>query len=165
MLSLGAWIEERGWRSGIAPENLGELSQPALAFAQRTLAAQHAKVLKRGRGLKSMPPEERHRLRLAVKKLRYGTDFLLPLCGDGKIVKRFRDRLAELQEELGSYNDMATTAALLSGLGMETPDSRIAAAAISGWQASSMMNAEHRLRDTWRDFIKTKVPWKSETVA
>jgi inorganic triphosphatase YgiF len=165
VLSLGAWIEERGWRSGIAPENLGELSQPALAFAQRTLAAQHAKVLKRGRGLKSMPPEERHRLRLAVKKLRYGTDFLLPLCGEGKLVKRFRDRLAELQEELGSYNDMASTTALLSGLDMETPDSRIAAAAISGWQASSMMNAEHRLRDTWRNFVKAKVPWEEDAGA
>src|SRR5271166_473245 len=81
VLSLGAWIEARGWRSDIAPENLGELAEPAIAFAQRTLSAQYAKVLKRGRHLKSMNPEQRHRLRLAVKKLRYGTDFLLPLCG------------------------------------------------------------------------------------
>jgi triphosphatase len=165
VLSLGAWIEARGWRSDIAPDNLSELLEPAFAFAQRMLSAQYARVLKRGRHLKSMSPEERHRLRLAVKKLRYGTDFLLPLCGEGKLVKRFRERLSELQEELGAYNDMATTASLLSGLGMETPDSRIAAAAIAGWQASSMMNAESRLRDAWRNFIKAKAPWEKDAEA
>ncbi len=165
LLSLGAWIEARGWRSDISSENLSELTEPAIGFAQRTLAAQYARVLKRGRRLKSMNPEERHRLRLAVKKLRYGTDFLLPLCGEGKAVKRFRERLIELQEELGSYNDMATTASLMSGLGMETPDSRIAAAAIAGWQASAMMSTESRLRDAWRNFAKTKAPWEKDAEA
>ncbi len=165
LLSLGAWIEARGWRSDISSENLSELTEPAIGFAQRTLGAQYARVLKRGRRLKSMNPEERHRLRLAVKKLRYGTDFLLPLCGEGKAVKRFRERLIELQEELGSYNDMATTASLMSGLGMETPDSRIAAAAIAGWQASAMMSTESRLRDAWRNFAKTKAPWEKDAEA
>ena len=162
LLNLGAWIEARGWRSDISSQNLSELTEPAIAFAQRTLAAQYAKVVKRGRRLKSMNPEERHRVRLAVKKLRYGTDFLLPLCGEGKVVKRFRERLIELQEELGSYNDMATTASLLSGLGMETPDSRVAAAAIAGWQASSMVSTEARLREAWRNFAKAQAPWEKD---
>jgi triphosphatase len=129
------------------------------------LSAQYAKVLKRGRHLKSMSPGERHRLRLAVKKLRYGTDFLLPLCGEGKSVKRFRDRLIGLQEELGSYNDMATTASLLSGLGVESPNSGTAAAAIAGWQAHGMVSAEGRLRDAWRNFTKAKVPWVQDAEA
>jgi inorganic triphosphatase YgiF len=162
VLGLGAWIEARGWRSDISSENLSELTEPAIAFAQRTLAAQYAKVLKRGRRLKSMNAEQKHGLRLAVKKLRYGTDFLLPLCGEGKAVRRFRERLIELQEELGSYNDMATTTSLLSGLGMETPDSRIAAAAIAGWQASALVSVESRLRETWRNFAKTKAPWETD---
>lgn len=165
VLSLGAWIEARGWRSDIAPESLGELAEPAIAFAQRTLSAQYAKVIKRGRHLKSMSAEERHRLRLAVKKLRYGADFLLPLCGQGKSVKRFRDRLIELQEELGSYNDMATTASLLSDLRIESPDSGTAAAAIAGWQAHALVSAEQRLRDTWRDFAKTEAPWEKDAEA
>jgi inorganic triphosphatase YgiF len=165
LLNLGAWIEARGWRSDVATEGLGQLAEPAGDFARRMLATQYAKVLKRGRHLKSMTPEERHRLRLAVKKLRYGTDFLLPLCGQGKAVKRFRDRLAELQEELGSYNDMATTATLLSGLSMESPDSSTAAAAISGWQAHALVSAETRLRDTWKAFAKTKLPWVKDVEA
>ena len=51
-------------------------------------------MLKRGRHFKSLTPEKRHRLRIAVKKLRYHADFLLPLYGQRKSVKRFSDRLA-----------------------------------------------------------------------
>ena len=49
------------------------------------LSEQHAKVFKRGRRFKSLPPEERHRVRLAIKKLRYVADFLLPLYGQRQI--------------------------------------------------------------------------------
>jgi CHAD domain-containing protein len=98
-------------------------------------------------------------LRIAVKKLRYHADFLLPLYGQRKSVKRFSDRLAGLQDQLGAYNDMATTASLLGGLGAVSSDSFTASAAITGWQAHAMTSAEVRLRDAWRGFAKTKVPW------
>ncbi len=165
VIGLGTWIEARGWRSEIPPDDLSQLAEPAINFAQRIMSVQHAKVLKRGRRLKSLAPEERHRLRLAVKKLRYVADFLLPLYGSGKSVRRFNDRLADLQEELGSYNDMATTASLLAGLGAESPDSGNAAAAITGWQAHAMAGVEPRLRRAWRDFAKAKTPWSSDAKA
>ena len=85
----------------------------------RMLSAQHVKVLKRGKHFKSQTAEERHHLRLAVKKLRYVVEFLLPLYDLGKPAKRYSQKLAELQEELGAFNDMATTASLLSGIGGE----------------------------------------------
>ncbi|MGR1959360.1 CHAD domain-containing protein, partial [Salmonella enterica] len=77
VIGLGAWIEARGWRSEVAPEGLAQLAEPAINFARNILSAQHAKVLKRGRKFKSLPTEERHRVRLAAKKLRYVADFLL----------------------------------------------------------------------------------------
>ncbi|MGE5156825.1 MAG: CHAD domain-containing protein, partial [Gemmatimonas sp.] len=129
------------------------------------LSEQHAKVLKRGRRFKSLDAEERHRLRLAVKKLRYLADFLLPLYGRKKSVKRFTEKLVALQEELGSFNDMAMTASLLAGLGSETWDGGTAAAAITGWQAHAMAGSEPRLRKTWSDFVETKPPWLRETEA
>jgi CHAD domain-containing protein len=119
-------------------------------------------VLKRGRRFKLLAAQERHRLRLSVKKLRYAADFLLPLCGQRKSARRFYDRLADLQEELGSYNDMATTASLLNGLSAESPDSGPAAAAVAGWQAHASSSVEARLRNAWRDFLKTKAPWLRE---
>jgi len=38
-------------------------------------------------------------------------------------------------------------------------DSFTASAAITGWQAHAMTGAEARLRDAWRGFAKTKLPW------
>jgi triphosphatase len=160
LIVLGGWIEARGWRSDFAPERLGQFTEPATNFARRRLSEQYAKVLKRGRHLKSLDADERHRLRLAVKKLRYVGEFLLPLYGQRKATRRFSHKLAELQEELGLYNDMAVTAALLAGLGAEAMRGGAAAAAIAGWQAHAMVGVEPRLRDTWSDFAKVKVPWR-----
>jgi inorganic triphosphatase YgiF len=160
LIVLGGWIEARGWRSDVAADALGQLAEPALTFARRMLSNQYAKVLKRGRRLKSLDAEERHHLRLAVKKLRYVAEFLLPLYGQRKSTRRFSRKLAGLQEELGHYNDIAVTASLLAGLGAGSADSGTAAAAIAGWQAHAMMGVEPRLRDTWSEFAKAKVPWR-----
>ncbi|MET4387757.1 triphosphatase [Bradyrhizobium sp. F1.4.3] len=165
LIGLGGWIEARGWRSDVAPEHLGQLAEPAMSFARRILSTQHAKVLKRGRRFKSLPAEELHQVRLAAKKLRYVADFLLPLYGQQKSAKRFSSKLADLQQELGIYNDMATTASLLADVGAESSGSGIAAAAIAGWQAHAMVGTEPRLRKAWSDFVKTKVPWSTEAEA
>ncbi|WP_449377216.1 CYTH and CHAD domain-containing protein [Bradyrhizobium sp. UFLA05-112] len=165
VIGLGGWIETRGWRSEVAAERLGQLAELAMNFARRILSAQHAKVLKRGRRFKSLTPDELHCVRLAVKKLRYVADFLLPLYGQRKSAKRFSDRLADLQHELGIYNDMATTASLLADIGTESANGSTAAAAIAGWQAHAMVGTEPRLRKAWSDFVKAKVPWSIETEA
>ena len=159
IIGLGGWIEARGWRSDIPPENLGQLAEPTTNFAHRMLSAQHAKVLKRGKHFKSQTAEERHHLRLAVKKLRYVVEFLLPVYDLGKPARRYSQKLAELQEELGSFNDMATTASLLSGIGGECLEGANARAAIAGWQAHAMVGSEQRLRVAWSEFSKTKMPW------
>ena len=165
MIELGGWIEARGWRGDVAPENLGQLAEPAINFAGRILSERHAKALKRGRHFKSLSAEDRHRLRLAIKKLRYAVDFLLPMYGPRKSTRRFFSKLADLQEELGSYNDMATTTSLLAGLDAGASDGGTAAAAIAGWQAHAMVGVEGRLRDAWSDFAKMKVPWVAEAAA
>lgn len=165
LIGLGGWVEARGWRSDVAPEHLGQLAEPAMNFAHRILSAQHAKVLKRGRRFKSLPAEELHRLRLAAKKLRYVTDFLLPLYGQRKSAKRFSGRLADLQHELGIYNDMATTASLLADVGLESSAGGTAAAAIAGWQAHAMIGVEPRLKQVWSDFVATKLPWSAAAQA
>jgi triphosphatase len=162
VFGLGGWIEARGWRNDVAAEDLGQLAGPAINFAQRILSDQYAKVLKRGRRFKSLEAKELHRLRLAAKRLRYVGDFLLPLYGDRKSVRRFSRKLADLQEELGSFNDMAVTGALLEGLGAESLDSATAAAAIAGWQARASVGVESRLRSAWRDFTTTRTPWSRE---
>lgn len=164
VIRLGAWLEARGWRDEAGPEGQPLLAEPAFSFARRVLSIHHAKVLKRGRHFKSLAAAERHRLRLAVKKLRYVTDFLLPLCTDRKAAKQFTMRLAELQEELGAFNDMATTGVLLTELVAGAAEGGTAAAAIAGWQAHAMVDAEARLRSAWRVFARTRTPWSPQDV-
>ncbi|WP_407155389.1 CHAD domain-containing protein [Bradyrhizobium sp. STM 3557] len=165
LLGLGEWIETRGWRSDISPETLGQLAQPAIDFAATVLQARHAKVQKRGRHFKSLTPEQRHKLRLALKKLRYSVDFLLPLYSDRKPARKYARRLAALQQQLGGYNDMATTTRLLAGLGADSTDGAIAAAAITGWQAHAMNGVEAALREAWRGFAHATPPWSSASEA
>ncbi|MEK9283445.1 MULTISPECIES: CYTH and CHAD domain-containing protein [unclassified Bradyrhizobium] len=162
VIGLGGWIEARGWRNDVVAEDLGRLAEPAVSFAERILSAQHAKVLKRGRRFKLLEAEELHRLRLATKRLRYLSEFLLPLFEDRKSARRFSRRLADLQEELGAFNDMAITASLLDGVAAETPDSGTAVAAIAGWQARASIGVAPSLRSAWRDFTAARVPWSRQ---
>ena len=53
---------------------------------------------------------------------------------------------------------MATTCALLSGIGGEL-EGATARAAIAGWQAHAMVGSEQRLRAAWSEFSKAKTPW------
>lgn len=162
LIGLGGWIETRGWRNDVAAEDLGQLAEPAVNFAQRILSEQHAKVLKRGRRFKSLSAEQVHRVRLAAKRLRYLSEFLLPLFADRKSARRYSRRLAGLQEELGAFNDIAVTASLLDGLGGESSDGAIAAAAIAGWQARASVGVQPALQTNWRDFTAAHVPWASQ---
>ncbi|CCD84649.1 conserved protein of unknown function [Bradyrhizobium sp. ORS 285] len=164
VLGLGAWIATRGWRNDVSPDELGRLAGPAVDFAGHVLSERHQKVLKRGRRFKKLPAERRHRLRLALKKLRYSIDFLLPLYGPSKPTKRYARSLADLQEQLGHYNDMAVTAGVIDTLGTTSTDAAIAAAAITGWHAHAMAGVEDPLRDAWRGFTKTPTPWQPEEV-
>jgi triphosphatase len=160
LLALGAWIEQRGWRGDASPEALAALAESATGFAARTLSALHAKVEKRGRHFGSMRPEARHRLRIAGKKLRYATEFLAPIFGDEKRLRRYSGALAELQDQLGRFNDMATTARIVAGFG-DLPAARSqAAGAVIGWQAQGLTTAEPKLREAWRAFRRATPPWE-----
>jgi len=163
VLALGGFIEGRGWRNDVSPDVLWRLSDPVIAFADRTLSALHAKVLKRGKHFKSMAPEARHELRIAVKKLRYAMDFLLPVYRDSKTTKRFAKALSRLQEQLGRYNDMATTRKIVAGFGDNPAAHSQAAGAVIGWQAQGLAAAEPGLRKAWSDFAEARPPWKGAT--
>lgn len=161
LLSFGALIERRGWRSGLASETMAVLAEPAADFAGRVLAHTHRKALKRGRGFGSLHPEARHELRLALKKLRYTAEFFLSLH-DGAPTRRYLARLSRLQDALGLANDAATTQHLLADLrGGKAigPELQFAAGAVHGWQSRQTIEAGRRLKKRWRRFEGTSPFW------
>jgi triphosphatase len=160
-LALGAWIVRRGWRFDVAEDQQAALAEPAISFASRMLAKQHARVLKRGRHFKRLPLEARHDLRLAVKKLRYTADFFLPLFDGTGTAKRYARRLSQLQERLGRYNDVGTTRHLLTELAVDALPAagRQALGAVLGWQACRLLGVESEVRSAWRGFRDAALPW------
>src|SRR6516164_9058620 len=59
-------------KSKLGPE---ALEQPLTQFAAAALAKAHRRMLKRGRDFETLSQEERHSVRIALKKLRYALDF------------------------------------------------------------------------------------------
>jgi len=62
------------------------------------------RVRKRGRRYAALSPQERHRFRIACKKLRYGVEFFASLYSD-KEIARFLSLLRRVQDGLGELND------------------------------------------------------------
>lgn len=161
LLSFGCLLERRGWRNGIASDAMGVLAEPVSSFGRRVLERIHRKSLKRGRHFKHLAPDARHQLRLSLKKLRYTSEFFLPLYADDPAARKYLKRLAKLQDALGLANDAATTQPLLTTLrlGGLTPELHYSIGALTGWQKRDAVEAAKGLLKRWRRFEATRPFW------
>ncbi|TCR64546.1 inorganic triphosphatase YgiF [Bosea sp. BK604] len=161
LLSFGRLLERRGWRNGVASEAMTVLAEPVKSFARRVLTRSHRKSLKRGRHFKQLSPEARHELRLSLKKLRYTSEFFLPLYADVPAAGKYLKRLSQLQDVLGAANDAATTQPLLDTLrrGTSAPELHYSIGAVIGWQRREQVEAAKGLLKRWRKFEATTPFW------
>jgi CHAD domain-containing protein len=110
MISLVQWIETGQWIDEIGDRAVSR-EQPIGDFAVAALDRLWRKVRKRGKHLNRLEDEERHRLRIAAKKLRYASEFFAALF-DGKKRRarraEFGHAMEDMQEQLGALNDLAT---------------------------------------------------------
>lgn len=166
ILELGAWIESRGWRDGVAGPVAEMLDQPIRSFADPLLDRLHRKALKRGRGFADLPVEQRHRVRIALKKLRYAVEFFLEIY-PGKRSRRFRRALEGMQEALGHLNDVAAAHSLLERLSPapEDPAARLEALRLGGgmvigWHQRGLVIGEAEIVSHWRRFSEAEPFWR-----
>jgi triphosphatase len=81
--------------------------RPIKAFAAEILSQRTEKLVEKVKKLKSLDARHRHKLRIAVKKLRYATEFFAaPFRGTRSKHKEFVAVLKELQGALGKLNDI-----------------------------------------------------------
>jgi inorganic triphosphatase YgiF len=162
-LSLRRWIERRSWRMEVPSEALETLTEPASALAVRVLERLHRKALKKGARFGRLQPEARHDLRVTLKKLRYATEFFLPVFGGQAAAKRYVARLSKLQDALGHANDSTATRSLLGVAGEAgfTPDLHRAAGALIGWVARDQLAVDKSLRKRWREFKAAPGFWRA----
>ena len=113
MMRLVLWIETGSWRFRKAGQ------QDLSTLAQFQLDTQWRRISRQADELADLEPEELHRLRIKIKKLRYASEFLASLYDAkprGKQRDRFTAALKELQERLGDLNDAWTAEELVKSL-------------------------------------------------
>lgn len=161
LLKIGAWLEGKGWRQQPISEHSAMLLSPVVGVAERLLAKRRKRALKHGTHFSRQTTAQRHELRIALKKLRYATEFFRSLY-DRKAVQRYLGRLTELQAALGHLNDVASATALVgrlngrSGTSSEWGD---AAGKVIGWHARDLREFAPRLTEDWRAFARAPAFW------
>lgn len=154
LLDLTAWIESGAWTAGEAA------CASVSSYAVEALAPLRRKIKKSGRDLRELPAGKRHRLRIRAKRLRYATEFFAATFPGKKSAGRRRKSLAalqDLQDALGTLNDIAVRKALLAA-GEEDAD------AATRHPALAAEHDEEELLDeaerAYARFAKVKAFWK-----
>ena len=124
------------------------------------LQDRHRKLRKRTRHVHRLEPAERHRARVAAKKLRYAAEFFAPLFL-GKRAEEYIAGLSKLQGALGRLNDLAVAARLLEEIVPEAAAADLAQARgiVRGWVAASTAPELRRLREARRRFAQREPFW------
>ena len=165
LLALGQAAEQRSWRTGAADQDVSLFERPALELAQESLREELRNACKRAKHLSRLSPDERHRLRLAVKKLRYAAEFFAPLFVD-KQVGPYLKRISKVQDAFGALNDASTVqqvlALLLKAPGKREKELHEGAAFIAGWHLGRVRGGWHAARKHWKRLVKTEAFWEGE---
>lgn len=165
LLDLVLWLDNGDWLTAEASHVQGRT--PIRHMAAKVLDRRARKVQKAGRGFKSLTAEQRHRVRIEIKKLRYALDFFGGLFKKRR-VKAYRAPLAALQDSLGGLNDLAVAHTLLHDLtvgpsvprGPGSRDMAFAAGLISGWHEAAGQPLNHQAVVAWKDFRKAPPFWR-----
>jgi CHAD domain-containing protein len=151
-------VARRGWEEAggtLWQAPLDALMRPALDRLQR-------RVLKRGRHLGRRDAEQRHKLRLAVKRLRYALDLFAPGLAEADGLAGYRRRLQALQDCLGHGNDRATARRLVDAVQAATDhaDAPAALTALKRRLDDADAAAEEKLHAAWRRFRRRPPAWR-----
>ena len=161
-LSLASWIEERAWRETHSKKRL---NKPLHKTAGKLLSRRHRKVLKLGRSFKSLAAQDRHRVRIALKKLRYTAEFFTDLYPKS----RSRPHIAamkRLQNTLGAANDVLVAEDLTQALvrtvrrnSKQAVALQSGAGKVLGWHSRAAADAEADMLSLWASFAESRPFW------
>jgi CHAD domain-containing protein len=162
LLRLLLWLETRGWRDQPASEQAAQLFAPIGQAAPGFVEHRWRQVRKRSKRFDEMSQQQRHRLRIALKKFRYTIEFLDCLFDDDD-VKAMTKRLKPLQDDLGYQNDVRTARDLVAEMARHINeggnDVSRAGGMVLGWHDHGMVEQEPKLRKHIRRLRRTEPFW------
>lgn len=152
--AVAAWPASRLERAlhALAPAP-GPGRLPVRRHAREVLERCARRVRRRARGVGKLDAAGLHRLRLAVKRMRYALHYFAPLFRERR-AEPLREALESLQHALGGANDCAVAAVLLREL-RAAPGSAVA-------RRNAAKLAAHRkeLRAAWKAFRAARQAWE-----
>jgi inorganic triphosphatase YgiF len=149
VLDVALWLINGEWFRDKDALAAVRRAQPIEAFARNVVSARTRKIIKRCAMMKDIDAQARHKLRIAVKKLRYATDFFARLFDRPKTKKartRFERELKALQSALGKLNDihvhqrLARNYAQAGSRSKKQPQKAFAIGVLSGREQSGARN-------------------------
>jgi triphosphatase len=151
LLTLGALLENEPASAPL--RNVTEI-------AEAMLRKRNKQLRRHGRLLQEANDEERHLARIAGKKLRYATEFFACLYPHDKS-QPFLQHLEDLQNVLGTLNDIAVTSNLILRLAGPRPTKGLDEALhiFSGWNGCHAMHKLAHMDEVWRAFAVQKPFW------
>ena len=157
------WIEDGKWlRQSRAQENRKIRPFAADLFERRT-----RKARRKAKRAGEVDAHARHRLRIAIKKLRYALYFFETLYshdGSAKALSRYKKYLKDLQDNLGALNDIAVhqklAIKLAAGSGGPKPELvSFAAGMIAGCERSEIQPILAEVTATARKLRRARSFW------
>jgi triphosphatase len=151
LLDLAAYTECRGW---LDPENFDQtafLAQPVEVHANKALEKQWVKILGYGKRIEHLSISERHEMRKAMKKMRYGIEFFGCLYPKNT-VKPLLKRMKKLQNIFGYLNDVAMAEQLpvtCSPSGSNDPERAQAIGFVIGWHEAQCKSSWQHAKGYW----------------
>jgi CHAD domain-containing protein len=150
-------LEAHAWRDG---ERKG-YKLPARKYAHEVLAHRLKTVKELVNRMDELKLEDRHKLRIRIKKLRYAAEFFSSLYPQKK-VKPYLKELSRLQDVFGYLNDVATAERLLAEVtgGSFHPKPLLRAEGlVLGWHGYAADDAWPKVKKRWKKLKKTKPFW------
>jgi CHAD domain-containing protein len=160
-LRLLHWFAARCWRSEEAlPES--QFSTAIGDIAPQVLDRRLRSVRRRSKGFRQASAKERHKLRIAVKELRY-TGELLGSLFDPQDVRSFAKLLRKLQDGLGYANDVRVCHDIVNEIAATAADNeaiRLVGARVLGWHEHAVEQRERKVRKYLRRLYRAAPFWK-----
>jgi inorganic triphosphatase YgiF len=157
LLGLMRWFDGRGWRDG---EAAGPLEQPIADVGPPLLDKLRRAAKRRGKGFARQSAEERHKLRIALKKLRYTSELLSGLY-DAQAVEKFTARLKRLQDDLGDSNDVRAAQDIVPELARGRDGATIARAGkiVLAWHHRRLVARQSKTKKYLRRLLAAEPFW------
>jgi len=139
-IDLLSWIELGRWHHS------RKAMRPLPDFTARRLY-KWWRMIEHHHDLHSMRTQERHQLRIEIKKLRYALEFVQPLhVQAGGKHKHFYRAVERIQESLGRLNDLANSQTIARKLGHKPPRSKGEVREIEGKCLAAAQTSLDRLK-------------------